>query len=294
MHARLAALLETAQNQGRALIMAVVNVTPDSFYDGGQYTDSGRVRERIDQVLSEGADLIDLGAESSRPGAAAVSAEEQLRRLDVGLRHALDANALVSIDTTDPDVARRCGARGACVINDVSCLRNPDLARAAAEVGAALVITHSRKPMSEMAGYSTWPDADYEPDLVASVKRDWLAAAQRAQAAGLRATDLIFDPGFGFSKNARHSFELLGRLGEFKTLGCPILSGPGRKSFLAHFDAAPPHARLGGTIAASVISVQNGANILRVHDVHATLQALNISYAARNPDLARPSPGRSV
>jgi dihydropteroate synthase len=274
--------------------MAVVNVTPDSFYDGGQYTDNDRVRERIDQVLSEGADLIDIGAESSRPGAAAIAAEEQLRRLDFGLRHALGKGALVSVDTTDAVVARHCGTLGACVINDVSCLRRPDLARAAAEVGAALVITHSRKPMAEMSGYSTWPDDDYGHDVVAGVRTDWLAAAERAQLAGLAPSDLIFDPGFGFSKNARHSYELLGRLREFSTLGCPILSGPGRKSFLAHFDGAPPHARLGGTIAASVISVQNGANILRVHDVHATLQALNILDAARNPDLARPSPRSHV
>jgi dihydropteroate synthase len=294
VHARLAALLETAQNQGRALVMAVVNVTPDSFYDGGQYTDNERVRERIDQVLKEGADLIDIGAESSRPGAAAVPAEEQLRRLDFGMRHALDEGALVSIDTTDAQVARQCGALGACVINDVSCLRSPDLARAAAEVGAALVITHSRKPMAEMGGYSAWPDNDYEPDVVACVKHDWSSAAERARDAGLATRDLIFDPGFGFSKNARHSYALLGRLREFESLGCRILSGPGRKSFLAHFDGAPAHARLGGTIAASVISVQNGANILRVHDVHATNQALSILYAARNPDLARPSPGSHV
>lgn len=294
VHARLAASLEAAQARGRALVMAVVNVTPDSFYDGGKYTDDARVRERIDQVLSEGADLIDIGAESSRPGAAAIPAGEQLRRLDFGLRHALDVGALVSIDTTDAVVARRCGTLGACLINDVSCLRQPDLARAVAEVGAALVITHSRKPMAEMRGYSSWPDADYGPDVVASVMRDWSAAAEVAHSAGLSRNDLIFDPGFGFSKNARHCYELLGRLREFEALGCPILSGPGRKSFLAHFDGASPDARLGGTIAASVISVQNGADILRVHDVQATIQALNILYAARTPDLARPSPGSSV
>lgn len=274
--------------------MAVVNVTPDSFYDGGRYIDGDRVRARIDQVLSEGAHLIDMGAESSRPGAAIIPAEQQLERLDQGLRHALAAGALVSVDTTNPEVARHCGTLGACVINDVSCLREPELARAAADVGAALVITHSRKPMAEMRGYSVWPDDDYGPDVVASVTRDWLTAANLAHRAGLPEGDLIFDPGFGFSKNARHSYELLGRLGEFKSLGCPILSGPGRKSFLAHFDAAPPDARLGGTIAASVISVLNGANILRVHDVHATVQALNTVYAARTPDLARPLPGSSV
>lgn len=289
VHPRLTTALETAKTQRRALIMAVVNVTPDSFYDGGRYLDEERVRQRVDQVLSEGADLIDLGAESSRPGAASVPAEEQLRRLDAGLRYAVERGALVSIDTTDPSVARQCGTLGACLINDVSCLRDSDLARAAADVGAALVITHSRKPMAEMAGYSQWPDSDYGPDVVASVRREWLVAADRAGRVGLASDALVFDPGFGFSKNARHSYELLGRLAEFESLGVPILSGPGRKSFLAHFDGAKPDARLGGTIAASVISVQNGANLIRVHDVQATNQALNILYAARNPELARPA-----
>lgn len=289
VHPRLTTALETANSRGRALIMAVVNVTPDSFYDGGRYLDEDELRRRIDQVLSEGADLIDLGAESSRPGAATVPADEQLRRLDFGLRYALERGALVSVDTTDPAVARACATLGACLINDVSCLRDPELARAAADVGASLVLTHSRKPMAEMAGYSQWPDDDYGPDVVASVRRDWLMAAERASRAGLPTAALLFDPGFGFSKNARHSYELLARLGEFRSLDVPILSGPGRKSFLAHFDGAKPDARLGGTIAASVISVQNGANLIRVHDVQATSQALNILYAARNPELARPS-----
>lgn len=270
--------------------MAVVNVTPDSFFDGGKYLNADQVCERIDQALNEGATLIDLGAESSRPGAERVPAEEQLRRLEPGLEHALKRQALVSIDTTDPRVARHCGRLGACMINDVSCLRDPELAVAAAEVGAALVITHSRKPMSEMAGFSSWPDDAYGADIVASVVEDWRHAERRALDAGVSRAALLFDPGFGFTKNARHSFELLARLKEFECLGYPILSGPGRKSFLAHFDSSPPNARLGGTIAASVISVQNGASIVRAHDVHATRQALDILYAVRDPDLARPSP----
>jgi dihydropteroate synthase len=274
--------------------MAVVNVTPDSFYDGGRYSSDLQVRQRIDQVLAEGADLIDLGAESSRPGAQVVPAEEQLQRLSPGLEYALSRDVLVSVDTTDPVVAQQCGARGACLINDVSCLSNPALAKAAAEVGAGLVITHSRRPMSEMGGFSVWPDDDYGSDIVASVVADWRRAAERARQAGLAHEGLIFDPGFGFSKNARHSFELLGRLHEFKNLGCPILSGPSRKSFLAYSDGAPPDARLGGTIAASVISVQHGATMVRVHDVQATRQALHTLYASRTPELARPQPRSST
>jgi dihydropteroate synthase len=288
VHARLAASLNWAQSHGRALLMAVVNVTPDSFFDGGRYTATADVTRRIDQVLDEGAHLIDLGAESSRPGAKLVPADEQWRRLQPGLEYALQRGALVSIDTTNAEVARRCGAEGACVINDVSCLHDPGLARAAADVGAALVITHSRSYMSAMPGFSTWPDDDYGSDIVASVLQDWKRAAERASAEGLPHSELLFDPGFGFTKNARHSFELLGRLSEFKSLGCPILSGPGRKSFLAHFDGAAADARLGGTIAASVISVQLGAAVIRVHDVQATRQALDTLYASRHPELARP------
>lgn len=265
--------------------MAVVNVTPDSFYDGGRYVDNPQVESRITQVLNEGADIIDIGAESSRPGAPVVAPEEQLRRLHRALTFALEKNALVSIDTTSPLVARECAALGAHLINDVSCLREPGLANAAAEFGAHLVITHSRAPMAQMSGYSVWPDDDYSADVVAAVRADWERAAATALAEGLGRDRLIFDPGFGFSKNARHSFELLGRLDEFGSLGVPILSGPGRKSFLAHFDGAPPSARLGGTIAASVISVQRGARIVRVHDVQETVQALSVHYASSSPPI---------
>jgi dihydropteroate synthase len=280
---RLQARLAQAEKQGRALVMAVVNVTPDSFYDGGKYVDNAQVETRIQQVLSEGADVLDLGAESSRPGAQIVAPEEQLRRLNRALTFALEQNALVSIDTTSPLVARQCAAMGAHLVNDVSCLRDSDLATAAAEFGAHLVITHSRTPMADMRGYSQWPDHDYGSDVVLAVKNDWEQAAAKATRAGLERTQLIFDPGFGFSKNARHSYELLGRLDEFQSLSVPVLSGPGRKSFLAHFDGAPASARLGGTIAASVISVQRGARIIRVHDVYETVQALSVYYASLSP-----------
>src|SRR5690606_37258268 len=126
---------------------------------------------------------------------------------------ALEVGALVSVDTTNPEVARHCGTLGACVINDVSCLREPELARAAAEVGAALVITHSRKPMAEMRGYSVWPDDDYGSDVVASVTRDWLTAADLADRAGRPEGELVFDPGVGFAKNARRGSALMRRVG---------------------------------------------------------------------------------
>ena len=268
--------------------MAVVNVTPDSFYDGGRYADNSAVAARISQLVAEGADILDLGAESSRPGSVPVPADEQLRRLDYALGCAAETRLLVSVDTTSPEVVRACGRRGLDIVNDVSCLANIELALASVEVGAALVITHSRSPMTTMQGFSTWPDDDYH-DVVADVSADWQRARERALQAGMRARDVVFDPGFGFSKNARHSFELLARLSEFRALDALILSGPSRKSFLAYSDHSPPDARLGGTIAASVLSAQHGADIIRVHDVHPVTQALDVLYATQRPELARPS-----
>ncbi len=268
--------------------MAVVNVTPDSFYDGGRYSDNAAIAAHIAQHVEEGADILDLGAESSRPGATPVPAEEQRRRLAFALDCAVDSGLLVSLDTTSPSVVRSCQKRGIDLVNDVSCLADSALARAAAEVGAALIITHNRSPMAEMKGFSTWPDADYD-DIVADVSEDWQRARQRAVDAGVDASDVIFDPGFGFSKNARHSFLLLARLSEFKALGAPILSGPSRKSFLAYADQSAPDARIGGTIAASVLSVQQGADIVRVHDVFPAVQAFAVLRASQRPDLARPS-----
>lgn len=277
-------LLRHAARQKRPLLMGVINLTPDSFFDGGDYLDAPAWQQRVNQLMTEGADILDFGAESSRPGAQPVAPEAQMRRLREPIEYAIQRKAVVSVDTTHPQVAAQCLELGARIINDVSCLRDSALARVTVNSDAWLILTHSRAPMKDMAGFSTWPDDDY-PVIVQDVLRDWRAARERAVAQGVRAERIIFDPGFGFSKNARHSYELLAKLDEFHCLDCPILSAPSRKSFLAAFDGAPPAERLPATLAANLISAQRGAHILRVHDVKQTRQALNVWRACQNFNL---------
>jgi len=267
--------IEDLRRERGTLLMGVLNVTPDSFFDGGRYDDAGAAQRRVDQLLEDGADLIDIGAESTRPGAAAISAEEQIARLEPALRHALHRRALVSVDTASPAVARHALALGAQLINDVSCLADDDLARACAEHGAPLVIMHSRGPAASMAGFSVYPDAGYR-NVVEDVRSEWRAARMRAVAAGMAAEDVYFDPGLGFAKNARQSYTLLARLAEFQSEG-PIVVGASRKSFLASVDGAPPEHRLGGSVAACLIAATRGAAILRVHDVREVRQALRVA-----------------
>jgi dihydropteroate synthase len=255
------------------LLMGVVNTTPDSFYDGGQALDPQAARQRVDELLVAGADIIDIGAETSKPGSAPVPADTQLSRLMPALQHALERGAWTSIDTTNAEVAHVALGKGARILNDVSGLADPRLAEIAQRHDACLVITHCRVPMAEMTGFSEWPDDDYA-DIVNEVKVDWGRSRDRAMHVGLSRKNLIFDPGFGYSKNARHSFELLARLNELAELDVPILSGPSRKSFIGSVDGSPPAERLGGTIAASLASADKGAHVLRVHDVKAVRQAL--------------------
>lgn len=258
--------------------MGVLNLTPDSFYDGGRFTDPVTAARRIDALLEEGATLIDIGAESSRPRATPVPAREQVVRLGAALGYAVSRGALVSVDTTDPEVASYALAQGARVINDVSCLADAKLADAVARHGAQLIITHSRGSMAQMPGFSDWPERDYG-DIIADVLSEWSRARDRAVAAGVRSDDIMLDPGLGFSKNAAHSFEILRRLGELKSAGARIVLGPGRKSFISALDPVGPEERLGGTIAACLRAMEAGVDILRVHDVRAVRQALAVFRA---------------
>jgi dihydropteroate synthase len=197
---------------------------------------------------------------------------------------------LVSVDTTQPEVAQHALELGAHLVNDVSCLADSNLARVAARFGASLVIMHARGPMSAMAGYSAYPDAGYA-DVVEDVKREWRAARDRALAAGLPADRVLFDPGIGYNKSARHSFELLARLAEFRSEGALVVVGPSRKSFIASVDGAKNADRLGGTIAACLSSVARGAAVLRVHDVREVKQALAVSQRVSDLSSERPAIG---
>jgi len=255
--------------------MGVLNVTPDSFFDGGRYEDDGNAERHIDQLLAEGADLIDIGAESTRPGAAAIPADEQIARMDRALRYALQSGVLVSVDTASAAVARYALELGAQLINDVSCLADDDLARACAERGAALIIMHARGPAASMAGFSVYPEAGYQ-NVVEDVRREWRAARARALAVGMAREDVFFDPGLGFAKNAQQSYRLLARLAEFQSEGLMVV-GASRKSFIASVDGAPPEQRLGGSVAACLLAAARGAAIVRVHDVREVRQALRVA-----------------
>jgi dihydropteroate synthase len=267
------------------LLMGVLNVTPDSFYDGGRYTSVPDVERRIDRMLQEGAHVLDIGAESSRPGSAPVSATEQIDRMRAALAHARERGALVSVDTTSPEVADYALSHGASVVNDVSCLEDTELAQVTARHGAELILMHSRLPMAEMAGFSQYP-ADGYRDVVSEVSSEWLAARERALQAGLSRERVLFDPGLGFSKSANQSFELLERLAEFAALGAKIVVGASRKSFIASTDGSAPDERLGGSLAAALLCVERGAHVVRVHDVRETAQALAVlarSTTSRQP-----------
>src|SRR5512132_3246649 len=267
----------------RVVLMGVLNCTPDSFSDGGLFGDEAAAVTRASALHAAGAAVIDVGAESTRPGSAQVPAREQIARLGGVIRKIAATGALVSIDTTLPEVAEHALAEGAVAVNTVSLTPAAELGAVAARHGAALVLMHSRGAMSAMKGFSVYADDAYG-DVVSDVGREWSEAAGRAMAAGLPRESLVLDPGLGFAKNARQSIELCARLDELCALGFPVLVGPSRKSFLARTAApegplAPPDERLGGTIAAVLACAARGAAIARVHDVAAAAQALAVDAA---------------
>jgi len=280
--AELHEIIEARVRAQGAALMGVLNTTPDSFFDGGRFLDASAAEARVDALLDAGATIIDIGAESTRPGAEPVPPAEQIRRAAPALDHAERRGALVSIDTMSPEVAEFAVRHGAKIVNDVSCLRNEGLADVAARHGAALIVMHSRASMTTMPGFSQWPDAAYQ-DVVAEVRAELAAARDRALARGVPAERIFIDPGLGFSKNARHSFELLGRLPELATVARILVVGPSRKSFIAAADPSTPAERLPGTIAACLLAAARGAQVLRVHDVPEVRQALAVAEAARRP-----------
>ena len=260
----------------RTLVMGILNVTPDSFFDGGRSLLPNDAVRRAGEMESEGADLIDIGGQSTRPGSDPVSEEEEWRRVGPVLEAmAAKARVPISIDTTRSAIARRAVRLGVRVINDVSGLRaDPELARVAADSGAFLVVMHSR------ANPKTMQQSTHYDDLLGEVKQFLLAQTDVAMALGVRRDRLIIDPGLGFAKTPQGSIELLRRLGELLDLGYPILSGPSRKSFLGWIlGGIPADKRLEATLAAATLSAAAGARIVRVHDVRATVRAVRVADA---------------
>jgi len=257
--------------------MGVLNVTPDSFYDGGCHVGE-RAESHLKSLVAAGALVIDIGGESTRPGAAVVTAKEQLERIEPAVRAAASlaersSKLWLSVDTADPEVAERVLGWGAHIINDVSCLAQTDLARVVSRAAASLILMHARGKMADMAGFSHYPDHGYV-DVVDDVIREWNVARELAIQAGMPARDILFDPGIGFAKNAQHSLEILRRLSHFSVLATPVVLGPSRKSFLNRVKPVPPDQRLGGTVAACLYAAEQGAMLLRVHDVQVVRQAL--------------------
>jgi dihydropteroate synthase len=267
--------------------MGVLNATPDSFSDGGQFLDPRAAQRHAEHLLACGAAVIDVGAESTRPGAPAVSAEEQLARIGDLVKALSKSGALVSIDTTSELVAKHALDDGAVLVNSVDPASSDALARVARPFGAMLALMHSRGSMTPMAGFSRADENAYD-DVVEDVARVLGRARDAALEAGLSRGDILLDPGLGFHKSARHSLTLLAHLDRLSALGHELLVGPSRKSFVASVTTAPgkpvpaPSERLGGTIAACLIAADRGAAMLRVHDPFEVGQALSLHRAARH------------
>lgn len=255
--------------------MAILNVTPDSFSDGGRFTSPQAAIAEANRLIAEGADILDIGGESTRPGAHPVTEDVELQRvLPVFQALASQSKVRLSIDTMKPAVAATCLEAGATLINDVTGLRDTQMAAVAARHGAGVVIMHTRgtpQTMKELTHYY---------DLIADIKTELCPRIHAARDAGI--TEIIVDPGIGFAKTPAQSFEVLHRLRELEELGYPILIGPSRKSFLGALTGMQPtNARLEGTLAAAVIGAMNGASIIRVHDVAACRKALSVVDAVK-------------
>jgi dihydropteroate synthase len=260
-----------------ARVMGIVNVTPDSFSDGGDHADPDAAVRAGLAMVEAGADLLDVGGESTRPGARPTDeSEEASRILPVVERLAREAGVPISVDTRRARVARRALDAGASLVNDVSGLADREMAGVIAAAGVPLILMHSRGTPATMRERT-----DYD-DLVTDVVRELRAGLARARDAGIGA--IVVDPGIGFAKTADQSFELLRDLPRFAELGHPILIGPSRKSFLSRIRDVPPKERLYLTLGAVLAGVAAGAHIVRVHDVGPTVDALRSFEAARPRD----------
>jgi dihydropteroate synthase len=256
------------------LVMGALNVTPDSFSGDGRYADPGSAVTRGLEMLEEGADLVDVGGESTRPGAEPVAAEEELRRVIPVVRGLAAAGAVVSVDTAKAEVAAAALRAGAAVVNDVTALGDPAMAGVVAAAGAGLVLLHMQGTPRTMQ-----EDPRYE-DVVAEVARFLAGRAAAAQAAGIDPARLCLDPGIGFGKGLEHNLALLRGIPELAALGYPVLVGASRKRFLAGIlGPIPPGERDAATSAAHVLAIAGGAAVIRVHNVVVGLQTARVADA---------------
>lgn len=260
----------------RPRVMGIVNVTPDSFSDGGRYVDADAARRHCDQLVADGADILDIGGESTRPGAVAPTAEEEVARVLPVIRHAVTLGLPVSVDTSEPRVMQAALEAGADIVNDVRGLRRPGaLACLAAHASAGVCLMHMRGEPGSMDAAAAYADVVVEV-------RDWLQGRLLdLVAAGIAADRVVLDPGIGFAKTREQDLELLRRQPELLAAGRPLLLGWSRKRTVGMVTGRPVGERLAGSVAAALLAVERGACIVRVHDVAATADALKLWVATR-------------
>jgi dihydropteroate synthase len=260
----------------RPQVMGIVNVTPDSFSDGGRFDRPGSAIAHCEQLLAEGADLLDIGGESTRPGAPPVSPEEELSRLLPVLAHAVRLGVPVSVDTSAPEVMRHALALGVDIVNDVRALRRTGaLDVLAAHPSAGVCLMHSRGEPATMQVDPQYADATAEVGAFLRERAAWV------EAAGIARERIVLDPGIGFAKSDAHNLALLARQAELAALGWPLLVGWSRKSTLGRLAGRNAHQRMAVSLTAALLAVQRGAKVLRVHDVAATVDMIKVWSAAR-------------
>ncbi|HTY50060.1 MAG TPA: dihydropteroate synthase, partial [Steroidobacteraceae bacterium] len=265
----------TALDLSYPRVMGILNVTPDSFSDAGRFLAPEQAVEQGLAMMLQGAAVIDVGGESTRPGAPAVPLDEELRRVVPVVERLARAGVVVSVDTSKPEVMRAAAAAGAHMINDVCGLTRPGALEAVAASGCAVTLMHMRGDPRTMQQDPVYGDVVHEV-------REWLLGRVRAcREAGIAAERLVIDPGFGFGKTLAHNLELVRRLGELAATGLPVLMGMSRKSSIGALTGRRVEERLAGSLAFAVIAVTNGAHIIRAHDVAATVDALAVVRAVR-------------
>ena len=265
----------------RPLVMGIVNVTPDSFSDGGRYLAPSAALALAAKLLAEGADIVDIGGESTRPqGATLVSADEELRRVLPVIRTlaAERPDVVISVDTVKASVAEAALAAGAHIVNDVSGLRlDGEMGAVCASAGAGVIVMHSRGGITDMA---TYEHAEYDADFLDEMTRELAERVDAARRAGVRSDAIAVDPGIGFSKRPEHSLRALACLERLTGWGHPVVVGASRKRFIGHLTGENnPSHRMFGSVGAAVTAFLRGARVLRVHDVAATRHALDVAAA---------------
>ena len=257
----------------RPLIMGVINVTPDSFSDGGKFIELKQAVSHAEALIAEGADMLDIGGESTRPGAAPVGLDEERRRVLPVLERLVSGAVPVSIDTQKPALMREALAAGASMVNDVNGFRKSGALEAVAASNAAICIMHMQGEPHSMQQNPSYGD------VTAQVREYLVERVQAAEAAGIARDRIVIDPGFGFGKTLAHNIELLQRLRHFQGVGAAMMAGISRKAMLGKITGRDPAQRVYASVAAALIAVQNGAQIVRVHDVAATRDVLAVWHA---------------